>query len=68
MAYQPSQLTQGQMAQNNPTAAFVLSLLGGIFGLLGAIAFVAWGGGCIMCGTRVTTTITRVLLVGDRQC
>jgi hypothetical protein len=31
------------MVQNKPTAAYVLSLLGGIFGLLGSIFFVGFG-------------------------
>jgi hypothetical protein len=29
--------------QNKPTAAYILSLLGGIFGLLGSLAFIAFG-------------------------
>jgi len=32
-----------QQVQNKPTAAYVLSLLGGIFGLLGSLAFIAFG-------------------------
>jgi hypothetical protein len=34
---------QVQQVQNKPTAAYILSLLGGIFGLLAAIAFIAFG-------------------------
>jgi hypothetical protein len=29
--------------QNKPRAAYILSLLGGIFGLLGSLAFLAFG-------------------------
>jgi rubredoxin len=29
--------------QNKPTAAYILSLLGGIFGLLASLAFIGWG-------------------------
>ena len=32
-----------QQVQNKPTAAYVLSLLGGIFGLLASLAFLAFG-------------------------
>ncbi len=32
-----------QQVQNKPSAAYVLSLLGGIFGLLGSLAFIAFG-------------------------
>ncbi len=32
-----------QTVQNKPTAAYVLSLLGGIFGLIGSLAFIAFG-------------------------
>jgi hypothetical protein len=32
-----------QQVQNKPTAAYVLSLLGGIFGLLASLAFIAFG-------------------------
>ena len=34
---------QNQPVQNKPTAAYILSLLGGIFGLLGSLAFIAFG-------------------------
>jgi hypothetical protein len=32
-----------QQVQNKPTAAYVLSLLGGILGLLASLAFLAFG-------------------------
>jgi hypothetical protein len=43
LGYQQGQYPQPQMVQNKPTAAYVLSLLGGIFGLIASIIFMGLG-------------------------
>ncbi len=43
MAYQQSQYPQPQQVQNQPTAAYLLSLIGGILGLIGGIFLLGAG-------------------------
>ena len=52
-----------EMADGKPTAAFILTLIGGVLVLIGSIVFIAAGSLAGSLGVPTTTTVTTTLVV-----